>query len=87
MKFDSFDDVLAQWQVPKPNYTEKEIIARLKRKRHKNIIRNFSFGLAACIILAGSFVFMSETKNDTQIFDGSNSDYVCYTILMDANYE
>lgn len=91
MKAENFEDLIDLWQVEKHNFSENAITDLLPVHRKKTFwnYRTLYAGIAACLIIAvGVFLFANLKSKDTNvIFDGSNSDYACYTILMDVNYE
>lgn len=76
------DEILNQWQIKEPVYNSK----CLHKRNKSNIFKKISFSIAACIIIAIGCMYYSyenKTINADFIFDGSNSDIVCYAAIME----
>ncbi|MBQ0105000.1 MAG: hypothetical protein KBT47_03065 [Armatimonadetes bacterium] len=87
---EKLDILLDKWKIDQPSITSQDLISKLTKNK-KNRFMNFTkIGVAAaCLILLFGSLYVYNQKHNTEkyLFDGSNSDLICYSILMDCNYE
>ena len=82
---DKFNKIMDTWEITSPTLSKEKLYNELnKPKVNFWNVKKISVSVAACLIIAlGLFYFNNEKPKEDIIFDGSNSDLICYTILYE----
>lgn len=89
---EKLNETMSVWQISEPKYTASDLISQIKIKEYKKR-SGFQFYKwkviisASVLLVIGGLVYFNVNNKPIDhsdlVFNGSASDIVCYTILMD----